>query len=308
MFRSIFLAAMLVGTQFCVAEAVKSPVALAVFEFQAADQALREVAPKVSTLLNVEFSQDPRFVTVERAELDKALGEQELALSGTVAESSAAKIGQLTGARLLVTGRVMNLDRDTIIVAKVIGVETSRVFAAKATVPHEGSFTEAVPALAKQLATLAVENEAALLAKTDDPAAFVANLKRSLEGKPRHAVSVTIPEQHFGRHVIDPAAETELSLLLKECGFTLVDSKSTTKAEIEITGEAFSERGIQKGALIGCKARLEIKVRRVSDGEILAADRQVSVAVDLAEHVAAKSALQAAARGLANRILPAVAQ
>ena len=36
--------------------------------------------------------------------------------------------------------------------------------------------------------------------------------------------------------VIDPAAETELSLILKECGFSLVDGKSREKAGIEITG------------------------------------------------------------------------
>ena len=118
---------------------------------------------------------------------------------------------------------------------------------------------------------------------------------------------MSIPEQHFGRPVVDPAAETELSLLLKECGFSLVDAKSSVKPDIEIIGEAFSERGLQKGALIACRARVEVKVRRVSDGVILSADRQVGVAVDLAEHVAAKSALQNAARALADRVIVAAA-
>ena len=94
-------------------------------------------------------------------------------------------------------------------------------------------------------------------------------------------------------------------MLLKECGFSLVDAKSAIKPDIEIIGEAFSERGLRKGNLIGCRARVEVKVRRVSDGVILRADRQVGVAVDLAEHVAAKSALQSAARELAMRVIPA---
>jgi hypothetical protein len=150
-------------------------------------------------------------------------------------------------------------------------------------------------------------NRESLLAKMEDPRARTEALKLKLAGKRLPTVSVAIPEQHFGRPVIDPAAETELSLILKECGFTLVDAKSNAKAEVEIVGEAFSERALQKGSLISCKARLEVKARRVADGTLLRVDRQVSVAVDLSEHVAAKSALQAAGREISVRLAPALA-
>lgn len=285
----------------------KSPLAVAVFEFQSSDDATREVATNVSTLLAAEFAADPRFLTVERVEIDKAFGEQELGLSGTISQASAAKVGHLTGARLLVTGRVLKADRETSIVAKIIGTETSRVFAERATLAPNASLGETVAALEKKLATLALENAAALVAALEDNAAFIAKLRQMLGDKPRRAVSVNIPEQHFGRPVIDPAVETELSLLLKECGFSLVDAKSAIKPDVEIAGEAFSERSLQRGNLISCRARVEVKVRRVSDGVILATDRQVGVAVDLAEHVAAKSALQAAARDLAMRVIAAAA-
>ena len=289
------------------AEPPKAPLAVAVFEFQSPEDGVRDMGAKVATLLGADFATDARFISVERAELDKALGEQELGLSGTISQESAAKVGQLTGARLLVSGRVMKADRETIIVAKIIGTETSRVFAEKATLAPNASLADTVAALQKKLATLALDNSAALVATPEDPAAQIARLKTALGDKPRRAVSVSIPEQHFGRPVVDPAAETELSLLLKECGFTLVDAKSSVKPDIEIVGEAFSERGLQKGNLIGCRARIEVKVRRMSDGVILSADRQVGVAVDLAEHVAAKSALQSAARDLAMRVLSAAA-
>jgi len=114
---------------------------------------------------------------------------------------------------------------------------------------------------------------------------------------------VKIGERHFGQPVIDPAGETELSLILKECGFKLVDDKSPEKADIEITGEAFSALGVRKGNLISCKARVEIKVRKRT-GEILAVDRQTSAGVDIAEQTAAKTALQNAATELAERVLP----
>src|SRR5256884_9583175 len=98
----------------------------------------------------------------------------------------------------------------------------------------------------------------------------------------------------FGPQVIDPAAETELSLILKESGFNLVDDKSPEKADIEITGDAFSAFGMRKGNLISCKARIEVKVHK-RPGEVLAVDRQGSVAVDITEQTAAKNSLQQAA-------------
>ena len=82
-----------------------------------------------------------------------------------------------------------------------------------------------------------------------------------------------------------------------------MDDKSPDKADVEITGDAFSAYGMRKGNLISCKSRIEIKARKRT-GEILAVDRQTSVAVDIAEQTAAKTALQNAALELAERLLP----
>ena len=143
-----------------------------------------------------------------------------------------------------------------------------------------------------------------LVAKIESREDRVTKIKKELGDKKLGAVSVKIAEQHFGQHVIDPAAQTELSLILQQCGFTIVDDVSTNKADIEITGEAFSEFGMQKGNLKSCRARIEIKARDVASGNIISVDRQTSVAVDIAEHVAAKTALQNGAGELAERLIP----
>src|SRR5437763_1548468 len=75
---------------------------IAVFDFDSRDEAVRDLGPKVATLINAQLSADPNIITVERAELQKALGEQELGLSGSVNSDSAAKVGQITGAKVLV--------------------------------------------------------------------------------------------------------------------------------------------------------------------------------------------------------------
>src|SRR3954451_17753766 len=150
--------------------APETPLAVAVFDFQTPQDSLREAAANVSTLLGAALSEDPRLVMVERTELARVLGEQELGLAGVVTDSSAAKVGQLTGARLLITGRLLKVDRDSVLIAKLIGTETSRVFVEKITMPPSEGLTEGTSKLAQKLAGAAVENRTALLGTPEDPA------------------------------------------------------------------------------------------------------------------------------------------
>jgi hypothetical protein len=282
----------------------QAPITVAVFDFESKDEAVRDLGPKVAVLLNASLSAEPQIITVERAELEKVLGEQELGLSGTVSGDTAAKVGNLTGAKVLVTGRVFQTDDELIIVAKIIGTETSRVYGELVKGGVKSSLTDLSAELAKKIAADVTQKADTLIAKVETREERIEKIKKELRDKKRPAVSVKITEQHFGQHVIDPAAETELSLILQQCGFTLVDEASTNKPDIEITGEALSEFGLRKGNLQSCRGRIEIKVREVATKQIIAVDRQTCMAVDIAEHVAAKTALQNGAAELAERIIP----
>src|ERR1035437_9961882 len=281
---------------------------VAVFDFESKDENVRDLGAKIATLVNVNLSAEPQLITVERAELEKVLGEQELGLSGTVSADTAAKVGNLTGAKVLVTGRVFKADNELILLAKIIGTETSRVYGEMVKGNASASITDLSAELAKKIAADVTQKSDTLVAKVETRDQRVEKIKKALGDKKRVAVSVKIGERHFGSPVIDPAAETELGKILQECGFTLVDDKSTNKANIEITGDAFSAFGLRKGNLISCKARVEIKVRDVATGNILVVERQTSVAVDIAEQTAAKTALQNAAAELAERVLPRIVQ
>src|ERR1035441_5442687 len=111
-----------------VARASDTVLTVAIFDFESKDEAVHDLGPKVAALLNARLSAEPEIITVERTELAKALGEQELGLSGTVSPDTAAKVGHLTGAKVFVTGRVFKADKELILVAKIIGTETSRVY------------------------------------------------------------------------------------------------------------------------------------------------------------------------------------
>jgi hypothetical protein len=281
---------------------------VAVFDFESKDEAVHDLGPKVSALINAHLSADPQLITVERAELEKVLGEQELGLSGTVSPESAAKVGTLTGAKILVTGRVMKIDSDLTLVGKIIGTETSRVYGEVVTGKSSASLTDLSAELAKKLAADITNKSDTLIAKVETHEDRVAKLKKQFFDKKLPSVSVKIPEMHFGVLVIDPAAQTELSLILQQCGFKLVDDNSDTKPDIEITGEAISELGMRKGNLVSCRGRIEIKARNRLSGDIISVDRQTSVAVDLAQLIAAKTALQNGAADLAERLLPKLAK
>jgi hypothetical protein len=244
---------------------------------------------------------------VERAELEKVLGEQELGLSGTVSPDTAAKVGHLTGAKVLVTGRVFKVDKETIIVAKVIGTETSRVYGEMVKGASASAITDLATELAKKISTTVSQKGETLVAKVATREQLVEKIKKALGGKTLPSVSVKLAERHYGGPTIDPAAETELGKILQECGFKLVDDKSPEKADVEITGEAFSAFGLRKGNLISCKARVELKAHKRT-GELLVVDRQTSVAVDVTEQTAAKTSLQNAAVEVAERLLPKLAK
>jgi hypothetical protein len=289
------------------ARASDTVLTVAIFDFESKDEGVRDLGPKVATLLNAHLSTDPHIITVERTELEKVLGEQELGLSGTISPDTAANVGHLTGAKVLVTGRVFKADKELILVAKIIGTETSRVYGELVKGTAAASITDLSSELAKKIASTISEKGDTLVAKVESHDDRLAKIKKSIKSGKLPAVSVKIGERHFGQPVIDPAAETELGLILKECGFTLVDDKSPQKAEVEITGDAFSAFGLRKGNLISCKARIELKAQKRT-GEILAVDRQTSVAVDITEQTAAKTALQNAAAELAERLLPKLAK
>jgi hypothetical protein len=281
---------------------------VAVFDFESKDEAVRDLGTKVANLVNVNLSAEPHIIMVERAELEKVLGEQELGLSGTVSSESASKVGNLTGAKVLVTGRVFQVDGKLVIVAKIVGTETSRVYGELVNGKAGADVTELSAELAKKIAAVVEQKGETLIVKVETREERIAKIKAALAGKKLPVVSVRIEERHFGQPVIDPAAETELTVIFQKTGFTVIDDKSTNKPDIEITGQAFSSYGMRKGNLISCRSRVELKAHERSTGRILAADSQTSVAVDIAEQTAAKTALENAAMDIAQRLAPKLPQ
>jgi len=278
---------------------------VAVLDFEARIPGHEDLGAQLASSLTAYLSKQDDLLLLERAQLDELLGEQELGLSGMVVPETAARVGQLSGAKVLITGRVFPSGDEFLTVIKVMGTETSRVFGDVLKIPLERSPVDLSEELAEKSAALIRAKGRHLLAKQESPKKRIARLKKQLAGKELPTVSVRIEETHATRRVLDPAAETEVIHLLGQLGFTVLDPKTASeRPDVRIVGEALSEFAMRRGNLVSCRGRVELRAVEREHGKVLAAERQTEVAVGLGELTAGKDALQNAAGRLVERLLP----
>jgi len=283
---------------------------VAILPFQERGREAAGLGPQVTDLLFAKLVVNPDMYLVEREDINKLLEEKELSLSGLVNPGQSVQVGYLTGAKIIVTGSVVIAGDSQYLVAKVIGTETSRVLGASAKGRINDDLDGLVEKLAESVASTISERASELIAKPVVPEDRIAVIAKTLGERKRPSVWIEITERHIGQATIDPAAETELALICKDLGFEVIDHKEGNRnsADVLLVGEGFSQFASRHGNLISVKGRVELKATNRETGKLLATDRQVSLAVDLAEQVAGKAALQEAAANIAGRLLPKIVE
>ena len=282
----------------------------AIFPFHERGEGVKGYGNTASDILFASLVANPDLLLVDREEINKTLEEQELSLSGMVSPGEAVKVGSLLGAKILITGSVIDADQSVYLVARIIGTETSRVLGESVKGKDSDAIGDLVEQLAEKVAATISSRASELVAPVQKPEERIAAIKAALGDKPRPVLMVSVDERHVGQVTIDPAAQTEFTLMARETGFEVVDSKagSTKQADILIQGEGFSEFAMRRGNMVSVKARLEVKAIDRTTDRIIATDRQTTVVVDLSEEIAGKSALQEAAAQIAERMLPKLVQ
>jgi TolB-like protein len=278
------------------------PAAILPFAERGAD--VRYMGNQVSELLFASLVVEPDIFLVDRDE-NAILGELALNASGLVDPAKATEVGRLTGAKLLISGSVMMVGKKLIVVARIIGTETSRVVGASA----KGDLDSELDVLVEELGAKVIETTRKRYEELMPvPRTFADQLAAIKKQVPADAklpsVYIKIVERHVNRNTIAPAAETEMALFCSDLGFKVIDEAGKKKADLHITGEGFSEFATRRGELIAVKCRLEVKAVDPKTDEVVAIKRQNAVAVDLTEQIAGKSALQMASAEIAKRMLP----
>jgi len=295
------------GAADAAATEIEQPIPLAVLEFR--DFTKLDAAAGLTNLVSARLMENDRLYLVERQQLEQVLKEQSLNLSGLVGPQQQIQIGKLTGARLMLTGTLTQLDQDLLLSTKLFSTETGQVKGVSVTGKTSDDLAELADDLAEKVLKLVQTQAANLVPPSKPPADRLAELKKLLKDREKPSLSVHITERHIGQPTTDPAAETEFSKMALACDFPLVDStaRAKSKPDLIVRGEAFSELAGRRGDLVIVRARVEIEVTQRKTGEILVKDRETTVHVGTAENVAGKTALQKAAGRLAERVLPALA-
>jgi curli biogenesis system outer membrane secretion channel CsgG len=300
---------------------------VALLDFAASAPGATELGPQIGEVLTATLSSEPGFRLVDRATLTRTLQEHELNLSGIVDTEQAVKVGKLVGARILVTGKVFQMGKKLFVTAKLIGTETSLVEGVLVKGDAGADMGELMIEMAVQIGDR-LRSAGPKLVASDDQVDPVPALKKKLANLKKPVVAVVITEEHMAQRpvtqAVDPAVETEVKKLLRDCGFEIVDvdqnaladwarggnkldgstwPKGLQNADYVVTGEAFSEFAARIGNLVSCLARAEVNVIRRQDGKVVLADRETTRAVDLAENIAGKKALEKSGRLVAIRVL-----
>lgn len=292
----------------CLAASINNIYPTAIFDFIEKGKGLSGVGEKVGSVIFATLVVNPDITLVEREELNKLQDEAVLNLSGMVNVQQANQIGQLTGAKIIVTGTIFEIEDQIMIVAKIIGTETSRVFGASVKAKSNASLITLSEQLATKIADSIVSNAELLVAKPVSKTDRIASLKQQLKLSHKPSLTINIKEHHINRPSVDPAAQIEMMLYSIESGFEVIDNSASRakKADVLIIGEGFTEFATRKGELVGVKARLEVRAIDQATQKILAVDRQTELEVDLSEIIAAKKALEKASAKIAERILPKI--
>jgi hypothetical protein len=302
-----FLTALLLASS---AFAAEKPIAIAIFPFAAPGRGRDNI---VTDALTAELSKDARFAIFERTNLSRVMAEQAMGLSGEIDPETAARVGRLVGAKVLILGRrIGNVTKRpgaaTIqtVIARIMNVETGRVYTETLQAPNsgQGAMRKLAAELAEKIARTIAEHAAELLEGAMTRGELIEQIVRSIEGDKRPGVMIRINESRAGKTSVQSTAETELGFIFQKAGFTLVDDLSARPPDVEITGEAISESGEKHGELFSGRASLEIKVRERATGKILSFERESGAALDTGEQTAVNLALEKAADALAARLVP----
>lgn len=268
----------------------------------------REIGPNITALITADLAAETNLILVERSQLNKALSEQAFGVSGMVNSDAAAKIGEITGAKVLVSGQVIKngADNHLVVIADIIGTETGRLFADKVEGPAD-DLSKLTTDLSEKISQTISSQAGNLVAATvESHDQLVERIVKSVNGTNRPSVSVNIVLSDGKQHSV--TAEDEFGAILLKAGFAVLDANSDRKPDMEITGVVGVSAAPPHGEMFSYRAVIDLKIQERHSGNVIAFDHQEGTATDStkasADHVCQINAVD----GLAERVVPLLAK
>lgn len=296
-------------------ERAQDPVRVVIFDFARLDDA--NAAGQVpADFIAAKLAANHAIDLVNRADLAKAMSEHKLVITGLVDPNHAVELGKLVSADLIITGSVLRVGTDLQVIAKVSDVETSiqKIESAKA------SATSGLQVALDRLIDPLVKTVSSWHRTETAPDHRFEDLKRRLTHADGKNIAIVFDEQHLTRTLRDPAVFTQLSSMFTRLGMNVIlmpDPLPTNwrdeltrngkigevKVDFLLTGQGISEYAAETNGFISCRARVEMKLVPVPGNVVVASEAAHASGVDLSEALAAKKALQNAAREAAIKTI-----
>jgi hypothetical protein len=281
----------------------------------------------VAQLLNSNLSHNSKVDLVEREQLDKILNEHDLGQTGVIDPDSAAQIGKLLGAKILIAPSTFVSGKEVFLTAKVISVETGRVKVASRYMSLTGIKASAICSLVGDDIGKILDGDIAKsksLSDEDKLKGVIENIKKATADSKRPTVTVVVPEEHLRRVVPDPAVNSQICYIFRKLKFQVIENESPelekwvkdyfagksgkfpsdgSNVDVLIYGGAFTEGAGMTGNLHSARARVELNAIDLKTSEIIAVNRGTGSAADVSEAIAFKSALEKATMKVAQEFI-----
>ena len=278
-------------------------ISIAVLPFEGEESP--QVDQLITGLLTAQLSQRENWLVLERRRMDAILEEMDLNISGLVKQDAAIRLGELVGARVLVTGSILKVGDSRYIIAKLIGTETSRVSGVSVKAEIDSPVSDQVEKLTDLIAREAEAKLEKLVATGQKEKLSIAKLRKLVKKLNRkrtaYSVAISVDHQSVNGKTVDSAIQNELKRVLTEIGLPIVDQED---ADLQIRASGISDFGIRKGNLISVSGRVEMELLKA--GKVIAANQESKIVFGTSEAIAGKDALQLATASLAVDLISQV--
>ena len=188
----------------------------------------------------------------------------------------------MTGAKVLISGRAMKLRGELVLVADLIGTETSRVYSEKV----QGPATDLLGLtsnLCRQVSqTIAAQSTNFMGTMAHSRQNLIDDIVEQTKGKQRPTVSVEIKENVAGEPGPHRTAQGELTMIFQRAGFEVLGEKADMRPQVLVTGTAIADGTGKAGNLFSFRAVLEIQAQERKTDKVLFSDRQRASVSDIA--------------------------
>jgi len=129
----------------------KETIAISDFENSTGVYSHSSLEKSVPEMLKTDLSQYDNIIVLERSKIQTVFQEHALIQSGVINPEQAQKVGELVGARFVLTGEISKVGDRFRIDTHIVDVESGKVFGEKVTGPNLNSMESMVKVLAKNI-------------------------------------------------------------------------------------------------------------------------------------------------------------